>query len=185
MLDLRFDPFPTLATERLRLREMEARDVPALFALRSDPRVMRHIGRPLARVEDDAARLLADMRTATAERAGIAWALTLADDDELVGTFGFWRIAAEHHRGELGYLLRPDLWGRGFAREAGAAVVRHGFEVFGFHRIEACVDPTNAASIRVLEKLGFEREGLHRGNFHFEGRFLDTLMFARLARPSP
>lgn len=180
MLELNFSPFPALTTARLVLRPCVPGDVPALFGLRSDPRVMRHIARPLAKTVEDAERLLADMQAGMEAKTGIVWAVTQAGADELVGTVGFWRIAAEHHHGELGYLLRPDLWGRGLTREAAAAVVRCGFERLGFHRIEACVDPANQASVRVLESLGFALEGRHRANFHFEGSFLDTLYFGLL-----
>jgi ribosomal-protein-alanine N-acetyltransferase len=182
VLDLDFKPFPELATPRLRLRAIEPGDAGALFALRSDPRVMRYIGRPLARTLEDAEKLVRVMQENFEAKTGIAWAVTVHGRNELVGTVGFWRIDAENHHGDLGYLLSPDLWGRGLMREAAGTVVACGFERLRFHRIEACVDPANAASIRVLESLGFSREAYHRENFCFEGRFLDTLVYARLNR---
>jgi ribosomal-protein-alanine N-acetyltransferase len=155
-------------------------DAQALFVLRSDPRVMQHIGRPLANTIEDAESLLEDMQGAFEQRTAIVWALTRHDDPELVGTVGFWRIAAEHHHAELGYILRPDLWGQGITREAATAVVDHGFAALNFHRIEACVDPANTASISLLESLGFAREAHLVQNFLFGGVFLDTLMYGRL-----
>lgn len=180
MLELSFSPFPVLRTERLLLRAIVPTDAQALFVLRSDPRVMRHIGRPLARTVEDAESVLEDMRSAFENRTAIVWALTRHGDPELVGTVGFWRIAAEHHHGELGFLLRPDLWGQGITREAATAVVDHGFAALHFHRIEACADPANTASIAVLESLGFAREAHLVQNYLFDGVFLDTLMYGRL-----
>lgn len=180
MLELNFSPFPVLRTERLLLRAIVPADAQALFVLRSDPRVMQHIGRPLAKTVEDAEALLEDMRKSFEDRTAIVWALTRHGDPELLGTIGFWRIAAEHHHGELGYLLRPDLWGQGITREAATAVVDHGFAALHFHRIEACVDPANTASIALLEALGFAREAHLVQNYLFGGVFFDTLMYGLL-----
>jgi ribosomal-protein-alanine N-acetyltransferase len=184
MLELDFSPFPVLRTPRLLLRAIMPADAPALFVLRSDPRVMQHIGRPLAKTVEDAESLLQLIHADFENRTGITWALTRHGDPQLVGTIGFWQIAAEHHRAELGYMLHPDLWGQGITREAATAVIDHGFTAMQLHRIEACVDPANKASIALLESLGFAREAHLVQNFLFEGVFLDTLMYARL-NPHP
>lgn len=181
MLELSFEPFRELSTQRLSLRAIVPADAPALFALRSDLRVMQHIGRPLARTLADAEQLIRDMRDSQVARTGVVWAMALRGDPTLVGTIGFWRIAAEHHHGELGYLLKPELWRQGLMREAALAVLGFGFETLRFHRIEACVDPSNQASIALLERLGFVREAWFTQNFQFQGAFLDTLVFAQLA----
>ena len=183
MLELNFSPFPVLSTQRLLLRAMAPSDAKALFVLRSDPRVMQHIGRPIAKTLDDVEALMHTMQDSFLKRTAIVWALTRLGDPELVGTMGFWRIDAEHHHGELGYILRPDLWGQGITREAGRAVVAHGFQSLHLHRIEACVAPGNKASCAVLESLGFAREAHFVQNFLFEGVFLDTLMYG-LVNPS-
>ncbi len=180
MLDLNFNPFPVLSTKRLLLRAIVPSDARALFVLRSDPRVMQHIGRPIAKTLEDVEALMRDMQDAFQKRTGIVWALTRLGDPELVGTIGFWRIAAEHHHAELGYILRPDLWGHGITREAARAVVEHGFQRLHFHRIEACVAPQNTASSALLESLGFAREAHLAQNFLFDGVFLDTLMYGLL-----
>jgi ribosomal-protein-alanine N-acetyltransferase len=184
MLELNFSPFPVLRTKRLLLRAIVPADAQALFVLRSDPRVMQHLGRPLAKSIEDARALLDVIQKGLENRTAIAWALTRHDDPELVGTISFWRIAAEHHYAELGYNLRPDLWGQGITREAATAVIDHGFTALQFHRIEACVDPANTASIALLESLGFAREAHLVQNFLFNGVFFDTLMYGRL-NPSP
>lgn len=180
MLELTFTPFPILSTPRLWLRAIVPDDVQGLFALRSDPRVMKHIGRPLAKTLEDALTLVRDMQETFESKAGIVWAITRHGDPELIGTIGFWRIAAEHHRGELGYILKPPFWGQGLAREAATAVIAHGFERLRFHRIEANVDPANAASIGLLKSLGFACEAHFTQNFFFDGAFLDTLVFGLL-----
>ncbi len=185
MLELSLTPVPQLSTARLLLRPIATDDLDALFALRSDPRVMQHIGRPLAKSIDDAVKLMADMRAALESKAGITWAIARRGAAEMIGTIGFYRIEALHHRGELGYLLRPDCWGQSLTSEAARAVVAYGFDVLRFHRIEACVAPANAASFGLLESLGFKREAHMIQNHHFEGAFLDTLVYGRLCTQGP
>lgn len=180
MLALNFSPFPVLRTERLLLREIVPADAQALFVLRSDPRVMQHLGRPPAKTLADAQALLEIMLKGLANNTSIVWAITRHGDPELVGTVTFWRIDTEHHHGELGYLLRPDLWGQGLAREAATAVVEHGFAELALHRVEAHVDPANTASIALLESLAFNREAHLVQNYRFGDVFFDTLIYGRL-----
>lgn len=90
--------------------------------------------------------------------------------------------ATDVHRitAELGYWLAEPLWGRGIMTEAVRAVVRHGFTAFPLERIEAYAFSNNPASVRVLEKAGFTREGLLRRNVIKHGQVLDSLVFSIL-----
>lgn len=180
VLQLKTDPYPILDTPRLVLRAVEVDDVPAMFRLRSDPRVMRFIGRPMAKTLDDAAALVTAMRASVASGQALNWAITVRGSDELVGTIGFVHLALEHHRAELGYLLDPRLWGKGVMREAGVCVIDHGFRVQGFHSLEARVEPANSASVALLLRLGFSQEGRLRESFLHDGVFHDTAIFSRL-----
>ena len=87
-----------------------------------------------------------------------AWGVWERTSGELVGACTLF-FAEEHHEWELAYMLRRDRWRRGYATEAAQACVRHGFDTLGLERIVADVDPANTASVRVLEKCGFERIG--------------------------
>ena len=180
MLTVDFSHFPVLRTARLVLRELLPTDSPALFRLRSDGRVMEHIGRPRATVEQDASDLIARITTDRHANEGITWAMTLHDNDMLIGTIGFYRLKLEHHTAEVGYMMDPDHWGKGLMSEALQAVVECGFEQFCFHRIEAITDPANAASRALLLKNGFALEGIQKENFLWNGKFLDSCLFARL-----
>ena len=181
MLELDLTPFPTLHTERLILRAITAEDAPALFRIRSDTRIMKHIGRPIAtqmaEVEQLIERTLTDLR----ENNGISWAITLHGDDIMLGTIGFYRLKKEHYRGEVGYALHSDHWRKGIMREALEAVVTCGFERLGFHSIEAITDPRNEASNALLLRCGFNREGLFKEDFFWNGEFLDSAVYSRLA----
>jgi ribosomal-protein-alanine N-acetyltransferase len=88
----------------------------------------------------------------------------------------------EHRRAEIGYDLLPALWGRGVMHEALRAILRFGFTEMELHSTEAQIDPANARSRRVLERLGFKQDGLIRENFLAHGKFFDTATFTLLAR---
>lgn len=185
MLTLDLSEFPVLRTERLVLRELVVTDAPALFDMRCDERVMRHIprGRPSAVGEME--QLIARITEERAANNGLTWGIALPEQGALIGTIGFYRLQKEHHRGEVGYLLHPDHWGWGYAGEALDAAVQHGFHVLGFHSIEAVTDPANHASNRLLRTHGFEQEAHLKENCHWNGRFLDSLVWSRLAASMP
>ena len=181
MITLDLSEFPVLSTARLHLRELLPGDAPALFAMRSDERIMAHIGRPRATTLQDAETLIASITKSRSENTGITWALTLHGDDTLIGTIGYYRLKLEHHRGEIGYMLSFDHWGKGLMGEALEAAVACGFERFKFHSIEAVTDPRNTASNKLLERHCFVREGLLKENFFWNGEFQDSAVYSRLA----
>jgi [ribosomal protein S5]-alanine N-acetyltransferase len=98
----------------------------------------------------------------------------------MIGTVGLLRFDLDHGHAEVGYEIARRHWGRGFAPEAVAAILRYGFTVLGLHRIEAGVLPENDASVRVLQKLGFVEEGTRRDYLHFKGRFHSFRWFSLL-----
>ncbi len=181
MLTLDLSLFPILRTDRLLLRELAPEDAEALFAMRNDERVMAHIGRPRATTLQDAADLLARIAKDQAENSGITWGLTLHGADRIIGTIGYYRLKLEHHRGEIGYMLGFDHWGKGLMGEALVGAVACGFERFGFHSIEAVTDPRNTASNKLLERQGFVREGLFKENYYWNGEFQDSAVWSKLA----
>ena len=123
---------------------------------------------------------LMDQNIATND--AIAWGITLKDSDSLIGNVAFWRIEKEHYRAEIGYVLHPDYWRKGIMSEVLQTVLKFGFETLKFHSIEANVNPENAASIRLLEKQGFVREGYFRENYYYRGQFLDSAIYSLLEK---
>lgn len=180
MLELDLSPFPELRTERLLLRTITPEDGPALYGIRSDKRIMQHIGRPLAGSLQDANDLIDRILKDQAENNAINWAITMKDDPTLIGTIGYYRLKKEHYRGEVGYALHSDHWRKGIMTEALLAVVACGFERFGFHSIEADTDPRNTASNTLLKRCGFVREGSFKENFFWNGEFLDSAVYSLL-----
>lgn len=168
-------------TGRLTLRHLGEQDAPALFALRSDPAVMRYIGRPLATSVEEILEKIRQIDGQLHANDAIMWAITLRDEPALIGTICFWNIQKENDRAEVGYLLHPDFQGKGIMQEALEAVVDYGFRRMNLHSVEAHVDPGNAPSIKLLEKNGFVREAYFKENHCFQGEFLDTAVYSILA----
>lgn len=186
MLDLTsvFAAFPTLETERFVLRELTIDDLDAIYRMMSDERVTRYFGRAPMTSRDEAAGRIVSIRNDFRDQNGVRWGIARREGGELLGSCGYWRILRPHFRAEVGYELDPACWGQGVMPEALAAIARYGFETMGLHTIEANIDPENTGSRRVLEKLGFEREGLFRDSYYLphEQRFSDTATYS-LLRP--
>ncbi len=180
MMPLSFSPFPDLSTGRLNLRRIMSSDIPALFHLRSDKKVMAYIDRPIAVSEADAKELIRKIDESLKNNDGITWGIFLRGDEQLIGTIGYWRIDRENYRAEIGYLLDPIHQGKGLMQEALDEVIRFGFHEMKLHSVEAHVNPENAASIRLLEKNKFVREACFRENYFFNGLFKDSFIYSRL-----
>ena len=102
-------------------------------------------------------------------------------EEQLIGTCGLYSVSAHHKRASIGFDLLPAYWRRGIMTEALQAYVPYCFKSSGLSRIQALVLPGNVASIRLLEKLGFQREGVLRKYERWEGKGLvDLDMYALL-----
>ena len=143
------------------LRPMRHSDSAAWYAYLADPRVVEHTSFPeltLPLVEAMVARELEGYVAGTSCR----WAVTDAND-ELIGTCGFSNWSSPHSHAELVYDLAPAFWGRGLMRVAVYQVLAWALNEAGFNRVHAFVMTTNVPSIRLLEAVGFTREGTLRG----------------------
>ena len=158
-----------LETERLRLAPWEADDWQAFRSIASDPDVMRYItgGAPWT---DEQVRefVLRQMRWFN-ERDFCLWKLLKKSSGRLIGFAGLQPLVlggAEEI--EIGWWLARDCWGKGLATEAAREALRDGFDRAGLERVVAIARPENAASIRVMQKVGmdFEREITHKGIRH-------------------
>ncbi|WP_276134612.1 GNAT family N-acetyltransferase [Polluticoccus soli] len=179
MLELQLTPFPLLSTERLLLRAMSQSDVDALHALRNNDDAMRYIKKE-RQTKDEVAKMIERVQNDHHTNEAISWVITRHDEPTLMGTIGLWRIDRPHHRAEIGYMLHPDYWRKGYLTEAIQAVMQYGFEHMKLHSVEGQVDPRNTASRGLLEKKGFVQEAHFKENYHFRGDFYDTVVYSKL-----
>ena len=181
MLELNYTPFPELKTERLLLRRLTTDDARDMFALRSNPDVMRYLGREPAQSIKEVENFINAINKSIDENENILWGITiLSNTTKIIGTICLWNFKKENFRGEIGYMLHPDHWGKGLMKEAINCVVDYGFTILKLHSIEALLDPVNVASSAVLGKTGFVKEGHLKESFYFNGKFSDSAIYSRL-----
>lgn len=172
---------PGLATARLRLRPLAPADADALFAIFSDPEVMRYWSAPAWSSVGQAQAMLRSDEQALQEGSALRLGVVLGTSGALVGTASLHHLHPQCRRAEVGYTLAREAWGQGYAVEAMAAVVAHAFEAVGLHRLEADIDPRNEASARVLQRLGFAHEGTLRERWIVGDEVSDSALYGLLA----
>jgi len=146
---------PQLATDTLTLREMTEEDVPAWFERASDPESSRLSGDPIPESVDVCRGWLEVHRDLFRRRKGIRWAVVPEPAGASVGSIGFSNISASDRSAELGGVISRAWWNRGIATAAARLVLCYGFDDLGLLEVRADFVEGNAASKRVLEKLGF------------------------------
>jgi RimJ/RimL family protein N-acetyltransferase len=176
------DCLPTLTGARVRLRWLVPSDVNALYGVFSNAEVMRYWVRPPFEHEGEARDLLAKIERMFREQSLFQWGIAPFDDDRVIGTCTLAHVDASNLRAELGYALGREHWRRGLMGEALTLLLAFAFGELGLRRLEADVDPRNAASIRSLERLGFRREGFLRERWCVSGEIQDALFYGLLRR---
>ena len=176
-----FQPFPQLETERLILRNLSTDDAAALHQYRSNPTIMEYICRPVSQHVDDCRKLIIWILGFMEKEEAINWAITLKGNNSLIGTIGFVRMKKEHNRAEVGYMLGTEFQQQGIMHEAMQAVLEYGFRTMLLHSVEAVIVPENIASASLLQKNHFVQEGFHREDFYYNGRYLNSAVYALLA----
>lgn len=171
-----------LETARLALRPLEPADADAVFAMRSDPVVQRYGSHPAWTERQAAVDYVARNIEATAAGTHAQFAIVRRADATVVGTVTLFDLDQQCRRAQVGYVLPVAQWGNGYATEAVTALLHWGFEQLALNRVEADIDPRNVASARVLERLGFTREGHLRERWIVDGEISDSLIYGLLAR---
>lgn len=172
-----FSAFPTLTTERLILREVGPADAADVFVFRSDYEVQYYNGAPMKQVTE-AVALIDWLSEKFKAQEMICWGITLREENRVVGLCSFYNISAHQRSVSIGYDLARTHWRRGIATEAVDAIIRFGFMQMNLHRIEVSTCMDDLPSVRLVERLGFQREGIRReatleddGLFHGIGIF--------------
>ncbi len=148
-------------TERLILRKFDlADDTDAVFIMRRNADVMRFIRQPQSREETSNWLKLVSSHWKD-EKIGFC-AIIEKKSQKYIGWCGLWRLT-ETMETEIGYAVAPDLWGKGYATEAAKKFLQYGFDELNLEKIVAVALPENAASRRVMEKLGMR--------FDYAGKF--------------
>jgi ribosomal-protein-alanine N-acetyltransferase len=176
------ETLPTIIATRVCLRWLSQTDIDPLFTVFSDPQVMRYWSTPPLTDREAAVSLLDEIQNSNRQNTIMKWGVALLTNDLLIGTVTLVNLDLSNGRAELGYALGRKHWGNGYMHEALQALLSYAFDVLNLRRLEADVDPRNAASIRTLERLGFQREGLLRERWHVNGEIQDAFFYGLLRR---
>jgi len=171
---------PTLDGDRIRLRKLGEEDTADMHALYSDEVAMAYWGTPATSTTEESRQLvLRDIR-AVDNRSALFWAIVWKATGTVIGKCTLWQYSENNQRAEVGYILNRQYWRLGLMTEALAAMIDYAFSGLGLHRLEADTDSNNTASLALLEKLGFQREGLFRERWYVNGLRQDSVMLGLL-----
>jgi RimJ/RimL family protein N-acetyltransferase len=172
-----------LETERLRLRRFEAGDLDAYHVIQSDESVARYLYNEPRTLDETRDALERKIAGAALRHEGewMSAAVVLRETGELVGDVDLLWASEQHRQGEIGFVFHPAHHGRGYATEAARPLLEFAFGRMGLHRVVGRTEARNAASARVLEKLGMRREAHFLENEWVKGEWQSELVYAVLA----
>ncbi|WP_243057541.1 GNAT family N-acetyltransferase [Nocardioides sp. SR21] len=173
-------PTPTLETDRLLLRPFHEADADDLWEMHSSASVLRYWDSPPWAEPSRAERFLATTRQLAEEGTGAR--VAMVRDGAFVGWCALVRWNPDLRSAALGYCLNEAAWGQGYATEGVRALLGWAFATLDLNRVQSEVDTRNAASARVLEKLGFVREGTLREDCVVDGVVSDSWVYGLLRR---
>jgi [ribosomal protein S5]-alanine N-acetyltransferase len=164
-----------IETERLTLRKVTINDAPFMLRLLNEPSFIENIGDKKVRTLDDARTYIINGPLASYEKFGFGLLVVeIKNADVPIGICGLLKRDTLEHI-DIGYALLPEFWSKGYAVEAAAAVLEYATTSLGSPKVLAITNPENDASIRVLEKLGFE----YQRTIKFGEEAKDTKLFLR------
>lgn len=170
-------------TNRLHIRPVNTTDSKAIFEYRSDSETNRYLSLIPENVDD-----VTDFIAKTSSEINIpgTWfqfVIIEGDSNALIGDIGihFLETDSENRQVEIVYTLHKNYRGKGYATEALTEIINYLTNSLNKHRIIASIDPTNLASIRLMERLGFRKEAHFKKSLFFHGEWVDDLIYAILA----
>ena len=178
-------PPTVIESNRLLIRLVEETDLADLLAINGDDEVTRYLPYATWQSLSDGQAWFKRMAALNATGTGLQFVAVEKSTGRVVATCLLFRYDEQSARAELGYVLGRAHWGRGFMHEALSALITYAFDFYALRRLEAEVDPANDPSNRLLQKLGFTREGLLRQRWFDKGSVHDTNIYGLLREEWP
>ncbi|WP_089282979.1 GNAT family N-acetyltransferase [Anaerovirgula multivorans] len=158
-------------------------DAELLLKYWSDNEVTRYMNINAFSDIDQAKEMIDLLNHLFKEKQAIRWGIYNKEFDWLIGTCGYNSgLKEETYIGEIGYELGSQYWRQGFMVEALTCIINYGFNTLNLNRIEAYVMLENQKSLKLLEKLGFQKEGILRERGYYKNQFWDEYIFSLLKR---
>ncbi len=177
----RLNKSPLPSSSRLRFERLTQADAEGLFQYRSHPQVTRW--QPWAPEEPAEARAYIFENQKVAMNSQGQWVqlgVYLREDGQLIGDCGIHFLRNQLTQVEVGITIAPPWQKQGYGTESLHALLQYLFDVLQKYRVIASVDPENAASVAMLEKVGMRKEAHHVRSYWFRGRWVDDVVFAML-----
>lgn len=165
---LRFTPFPALRTQRLMLRALTLVDSEIIFSFHSDMENRQYIDKAPPDSLEETQGFIRKIQTGIADDKWIMWAICSTTDQQLMGTICLWNFSENQSVAELGYELGANFQGKGFMREALAAVVEFSFTQLQLSSLEAYTHVENQASQKLLVQAQFNQQRVIEEAYHFK-----------------
>ena len=171
-----FFMFPQLVTERLLLQQVLPDDQPFIFEGLSHPKVIPYYGVTYDSLEATKAQM--DWYAKLLEEGtGAAWKMVNKQNAQAMGVISLYYYQPQHRKAEVGFWLLPQFWHKGYALEALETVINYWKTEKSLHRLEGFVEEGNKASSRLLEKAGFQYEGMMKDCEIKNGRYISLLIY--------
>ncbi len=177
-----FEVFSELESDRLIFREVNPEDVEEIFKIYSDPEVARYDWFTPINTKDDALSIINHYKNEFKNKEEITWGVARKNDNKIIGYCNLGSFDDASIRSEIGYGFNREEWNKGYATETIKALVKFGFEVMNFNRIEATVTFGNEASVKALKKANFVQEGILRERTIMKGKLVDDVVLSILKK---
>lgn len=175
-----FQRFPQLNTRRLILRQGVDSDAAAVFEFKSKATLTENYAQEPHRQVPDSQRWLERARNSFDGQEDFFWVMELKENQRVIGCVTLWNLQKTDACAELGYEMHPVFEGKGFMSEAVQEVLSFGFDLLGLQRVEALPLARNHSSRQLLERIGFDLEGIMRQKICFHGEYLDQCIYSLL-----
>jgi len=163
------ETFPRIETARLILREISQDDANGIFKNFSDSDVAKwFFEQPFTKMEQ-VTQIIDEFNRDFVQGKGLTWAITLKENGTFIGTCGYGEVGSGD-RGEIGFDLAKEQWGKGLMNEGLTAIIDYGFKALNLLKIEGYTYSNNTRAIRLLEKLGFQLENVSQDSHYFSLR---------------
>jgi len=170
----------TLTTDRLELKKIEKKDYEQIFKLFSNKKLLKYTDNYPHKTIEDTHKLIQKWNKELIEQKSIRWSIWNKKDNIIIGIISIYDINTKHKFASIGSFLDDDYQRRGLMPEARMATVDYAFNILKINRLEAQVFVGNKPSIKMLEKLGFKKEGKLRQNFMIDNKLEDSFVYSIL-----
>jgi len=174
---------PTLETKRLQLRASKQSDLEDIYAIYSNPDVVRYTSDTPWTEKQKAVEFIESAHEGLVKKTLFGWCAELKESKQVIGTCALYECELEKKVGDVSYEILQYYWGRGLTSELLPPLIEYGFTTLDLNRINAFVDTRNTASLKLLAKNNFQREGLMRESWtDSDGQPVDEYVLGLLQR---